>query len=75
MKYIRNNSSFIIHATVVDRHKTQIIFEFSKQDFLLMETLLPLSNKLADYHHKKMWNVIHNLDKVQVLSTPSFNAR
>jgi hypothetical protein len=75
MKYIGNNSSFIIYATDCGQTQNSAHFQSSNLDILSMETLQPLSNKLADYHHKKMWNVIHHLDQVQILSTPSCNAR
>jgi hypothetical protein len=42
---------------------------------LSMENVQPVSSELTDYHHKKMWNIIHYLDQVQVLSTASFNTR
>jgi len=48
MKYIGNNSSFIIHATGCGQTRNSAHFHSSKLDILSMETLQPLSNKLAD---------------------------
>jgi hypothetical protein len=75
MKYIGNNSNIIIHATGCGQTQNSAHFLSSVLDMSSMETVQPVSSELADYHHKKMWNIIHHLDKVQVLSTPSHSTR
>jgi hypothetical protein len=75
MKYIGNNSSIITYATGCGQTQNSAHFLSSVLDTLSMETVQPVSSKLTDYHHKKMWNIIHHLDQVQVLSTPSCNTR
>ena len=54
MKYIGNKSSSIICATAYGQTQNSAHFQSSKQDILSVDTLQFLSNKLSDYHHKKM---------------------